>query len=264
MAIMNNHPFTFGLKFANQPHEISVGQVAAVLSAYEDLFQGLMSSAQPPLFFTLKNVEVGSYILIFQAPADSPIPNLLQTLKDILENKALSYLSEKSLDALKRLRNISRELGSPIEFWQRQGEDLLSLGRVSPTLHLDLKPIWIRGRTSLQGYLIRVGGEDPPRATLRLANGQPFTCQISRKAHPRLSKKLGERLYSQVILEGIASWHPKDFHLHHFLVEALSSYNQPDSLFQALDALQAIGGTYWEAATDFEANLALMRGQSQD
>jgi hypothetical protein len=97
----------------------------------------------------------------------------------------------------------------------------------------------VRGTTTLFGRCIRVGGVKP-RAEISLPRGGTIFIDVSES----LARKLAQRLYDQVCLDGEASWDPEDWSIQSFKATAMADYT-PSSLASAFADLAArAAGTF--------------------
>ncbi len=81
----------------------------------------------------------------------------------------------------------------------------------------------LKGRTTIYGRVITVGGVEP-RAQLRLLNGRLFRVKLKEET----AKALAVRLYQVVALKGIASWRSDNMEMVNFEVEEILPYQETD------------------------------------
>jgi len=91
----------------------------------------------------------------------------------------------------------------------------------------------VRGTTTLFGRCIRVGGVRP-RAEISLERGGTLFIDVSES----LARKLAQRLYDQVCLDGEASWDAETWSIQSFKATAMADY-APGSLVNAFRDLAA-------------------------
>lgn len=94
----------------------------------------------------------------------------------------------------------------------------------------------VRGTTTLFGRCIRVGGVRP-RAEISLEHGGTLFIDVSES----LARKLAQRLYDQVCLDGEASWDAETWSIQSFKATAMADY-APGSLVGAFRDLAANAG----------------------
>jgi hypothetical protein len=107
-----------------------------------------------------------------------------------------------------------------------------------------------------------VGGENPPRAQLRLLNGTLFTCNITQKYEFRIARELGQQLYSTVGVRGKAQWDTRDMSLQYFLIEEVTPYRRK-AFSESVAALSDIAGTHLEQIDDINAFVTDLRGRDE-
>lgn len=99
---------------------------------------------------------------------------------------------------------------------------------------------YIKGETILYGEIKRVGGI-VPKIQLKTINGQTIYCDV---AEEELTRQLGGRIYTQVGIQGEASWDTETMKIVSFLAKQLLPYRKT-SLIEAFEALhEAIGGSF--------------------
>lgn len=98
----------------------------------------------------------------------------------------------------------------------------------------------MRGTTSLYGMVIRVGGEEPPRARLRLLNGRTITCELAHRKSWALAQILGARLYQVVGVRGEAVTSVADRSLISFRIDRLLPYGMV-GIERALNGIAEFG-----------------------
>lgn len=119
------------------------------------------------------------------------------------------------------------------------------------------------GKTTLYGTLIGVGGVNPPRARLRLLNGNLVNCNITERNNIQVARQLGERLYSEVGVYGTARWDLRDMSLNYFQIERITEYSRKP-VDEALHALYSIAGENYDRVGDIEQLIAEIRGTDED
>ena len=98
----------------------------------------------------------------------------------------------------------------------------------------------VRGTTTLFGRCIRVGGVRP-RAEISLQRGGTLFIDVSEQ----LARKLAQRLYDQVCLDGEASWDAETWSIQSFRATDVADY-RPVSLASAFQDLTVGSGGVWD------------------
>ena len=106
-----------------------------------------------------------------------------------------------------------------------------------------------RGRTTVYGECVRVGGDVRKSATLKLLSGGTKTIRLKSK---ELAKELGSRLYQTVGLNGEAFWSVENRQLEDFRADELTPFRDRDddakerTIRQSFEALAAAAGNRWD------------------
>ena len=101
----------------------------------------------------------------------------------------------------------------------------------------------VEGETSLLAYVIRVGGENPPTAQIRV-QGAKLTVPV---ASQEVAEQLGPNLYRHVEVYGKATWRVSDWELTDFRILGVGSYAEKTSDPRgALDELAAASQGTWD------------------
>ncbi len=128
------------------------------------------------------------------------------------------------------------------------------LAEIRPDVDLNLPLLnIIRGNTVIYGKLTRVGGT-PPKARLKLLNGEAISCIVSEQ----LAKRIGNRLYEIVGLAGEAKWDADDYALLHFKAHGIAPYEE-GSLKEAVRQLRDSAGNAWQNVEDVEDSIEALR-----
>lgn len=251
------------------PETISSRDVGDLIASIEQMIASMVARDNPALGLSedevivgLAGIQQGSYILQFKTPYEPEVTTVYSNIANSIANESYENWPVKSVDSLKRVRAFTRKYRTDAQLWTRK-EAHRPLVSVTANTKIDLENPVILGRTTLYGMVIGVGGEDPPRARLRLLNGTVLSCNITRGQTLRIARELGQRLYSVVGVKGKARWNTRDMSLDYFLIEELTPYT-PKSITQAVEALQRTASKYYEAVDDIDALVADARGNDED
>lgn len=100
------------------------------------------------------------------------------------------------------------------------------------------------GDTSLLAYIVRVGGENPSTANLRIAGHQKVTATIKSRD---VAEQLGGYLFQYVELQGKATWNTEDWSIHSFVINSIGSYCEKNSNpAGALEELAQTSSGIWD------------------
>lgn len=142
-----------------------------------------------------------------------------------------------SADAIRKRLDETRELARKLAILLKTAEGLEAQ---VPLFHTPE----IEGETSLLAYIIRVGGENPPTATIRVDNARLTVPIVSQE----VAEKLGPSLYRFVELHGKATWRASDWELTDFRILDVGPYREDKSNPRAaLDELAAASDSIWDS-----------------
>ena len=110
---------------------------------------------------------------------------------------------------------------------------------ITPDTEISLAPE-LHGMTTIYGQCVRVGGETPT-ASIRLLNGKLIAAKIDTKK----AIDLAMHLYSEVALEGEATWDASGSEMIGFKAEKILEYKACD-LEEAFRKLYEAGGSIWD------------------
>jgi hypothetical protein len=251
------------------PDKISSRDVGGLITSVEQMIASIVARNNPALGLSddevivgLAHIEQGSYILQFQTIYEAEVATAYAAISRSISSENYETLPIKSIDALKTVRKLTRKYRTDIQFWENNGH-YVQLATVSLNTKIDAEIPTITGKTTLYGKVIGIGGEEPPRARLRLLNGVKFNCHITRRHELRIARELGQKLYSVVGVKGMARWDSRDMSLQYFLIEQLTPY-VPKPVSQALDSLSQAAGKYYEDVSDIDMLVADMRGNDEE
>jgi hypothetical protein len=247
------------------PEKISSRDIGELIASVEQMIASVVARDNPALQVDERDVVVGlaaiqsgSYVLQFRTVYDTEVAKAYATISQSIVSGNYSKLPRKSIDAIKDIRKISRKYRTSTELWETNGHHT-QLATVSQNTAINLENPFATNRTTLYGTVISVGGEEPPRARLKLLDGTYLYCNITRREQLRIARQLGERLYQRVGVQGVARWDVFDMTIQYFLIERVTEYTRK-SMQQAIASLYDIAGKYYENVGDIDALVADMRG----
>lgn len=177
-------------------------ELAAVISATEDLVSAMYGEMDEDedgeIQVCLVSLEDKSLGLKFTALKMAIVVALWSDLAAIVNTGKFETLNPKARESLIEIVSFVRKKNCRA-FLGHTRNDTLATFDSSITLPSELK---FRGRSSLIGEVVRVGGDDP-KVRLRLpSGGKPLTCETTEA----IARELGHRLYEIVICKGTATW----------------------------------------------------------
>lgn len=253
------------------PDKMSSRDVGQLIASVEQMIASIVARDNPALgidekevVFGLASVQEGSYVLGFETVYENEAVKAYHAVTNAIATANFRNIPTNSVEAVKQIRTITRKYRTNTEFWLHNGQST-QLAIVKAETPIETEAFALKGSTTLYGTVVRIGGEDPPRVTIRLVNdGQLVTCNILNRRGTGLAiaRQLGQRLYTRVGLRGTAHWNPYDMSLEYFVVEALTEY-RATGITQALETLREIAGQHYEAVMDIDALVAGARGNDE-
>ncbi|HFC08416.1 MAG TPA: hypothetical protein ENJ54_00970 [Chloroflexi bacterium] len=221
-------------------HGLPLNDISAILEDLDHLLTAQAGSEAPGAAqrARLTDIRKGSLVLVCELPYGYPLDLLRQIQQALAAGK--SILNAKAYEALAglvrrlRSRNLLAALRVPAE------PDLTI--ELAPDTKIAAPPTIIE-RATIYGVLTRVGGSDPPRATLQLPNGKSLTVNLTRKNETGIpmARALADRLYKTVGLKGEARIRLTDHAIEHMRADEIIPYNPTQDAAEALAALREIG-----------------------
>jgi hypothetical protein len=116
---------------------------------------------------------------------------------------------------------------------------------------------FISGDTSIAGRVLRVGGATEIRCALRVTfQERVLSCVV---ANIDVAKKLANRLYEEVAVQGSATWLKNTWQMVNFTIKDVHSFKKTKTC-QAFEELREAGGKGWDAIEDPQKYLEELSG----
>ena len=223
------------------PQRLPIGELTAIL---EDLDKALAGQAKQIAHFPGEAVHLrlvslgeGSIEVVCLLPEQYP----RQALEDIREalNGQAERLAESTREALRRLqKRITKKAWQAVIQAKEAGWRLT----LDSTTEIPTPPQTIE-YTTVYGVLTNIGGDDPPRATLRLADGTRLTVNLTRSQNKGISlaRELAHRLYQVVGVRGEATVRLTDHMITHMLATEVIPYAPSRTAEELMAKLQKLG-----------------------
>jgi len=248
-----------GKDFGAEP--VSPRDIAAFLMSVEQLIASIVVRDNPELglreedvILGLASITQGSLINTFVSKYEVEVSHAFELATSAISTGDYSSLPTPAVDALKDIRKFNRYHATSTEFWQQNGiREQRAV--VTPTTRIIVEPRFIKGTTSLYGTLMRIGGDNPPRAWLRLTDEKTISCRVKTT---QIARQMAQSLYQRVGVRGIAQWDIRDMSLIEFRIEQLLPYRQT-SVIRAFESFAEVAQTYYESIDDIEENIANIR-----
>jgi hypothetical protein len=278
MAKPRKPPPIFELLFEGPgiyPEAIPLGTLTQTLSAIRRLAIGAGVSEDEEEeeaettdggLIRLLDVVRGSAVFRFAGPA-GPLPGA-QSPKAAVERLRLAGRVIKNPDEvgendyvlrpIERLSATARRLDCSI-IVREPGPESAILARIEPGSfeHIS-KRLFISGDTSFTGTVQRVGGATEMRCALRVSfQNRLLFCRV---AGVDVARKLGDRLYKEVTVQGTAQWLKSSWRIVAFVINEVRPLKQ-GSINEAIEAIREAGGKGWDQIEDPDAYLERVIGK---
>lgn len=236
------------------PQAISSRQFAKLIEHFEIALEALIMHEAPDLglqegelALAVQEVSAGSLRVVFHADYDQGVSQALGRLGEALKTTTFDGLPLRVIDALVEMQRVTRRHRGVVEIASVNGERRV-WGRLDSEMALRTRRT-LNATETLYGRVIRVGGENPPRAKLLFIDGSALTCEISKRDQRRVARQLAARLYEWVGVQGQAQRSAATLELLSFNVQQVLPYAEmpPADAFQELakittPAIEAMGG----------------------
>ena len=232
---------------ATQDHQLTPAQVGwfdmhLLLGHLNDAIRevALRSQAdiEPSHLFSLIGVEQGSCVYLLDAP--DPVAPAADEVTRAIAQDDYNRLPRVAHEAVRTIWKRQADLGREVTIAAPR-HTAESFARIRPSHEVPQvasRPT-ISGVTTVYGHLLRVGGVRP-RARLRLSHGGFLSASITQAQ----ARQLAPRLYTDVGLEGEASWSAFTGELEALKVQRLSPYEGLSGA-DALAELARNDGDHW-------------------
>ncbi len=231
-----------------RPDRVSARDASVLIAAIETLIASILAadptapadpSDRDAVIVSLAGLRPDGFALLFASPHPDQLTGAFDQVIDCLQRGTLDSLPTRAVEALRGALRVTRKYGATLELSATHaGRDRVHRTAFASDLVIKDHDAAVRGTRSLYGAVIRVGGEEPPRARLRLLNGDVISCDLARRKGWMLARDLGARLYQVVGVRGEARIRISDGALTAFRIERVLPY-VPIGIERALDALAA-------------------------
>jgi hypothetical protein len=244
---------TFALRFAGthvSPSTVRLRDLYDVLHAFESAIS-ITSHQQlggPQVDLHLVNIREGSTECWLSVNTAGYKAAAL--CAEAIAARNLSHLPAKARDNLLAIQTKARIKDWTLSIFDGNG---MAPAEIGPDTEFVTDAI-VTGRSSLTGWVNRVGGTERPTAQIILADFRRFTAEI---AGTDLAAELGRLLYSSVTFDGEAQWATPDWRLVDFKIIGIAGVNQDLELLATLQRLAEIAGDSWDDVDpdEYVANL---------
>ncbi len=271
MALKRPSPI-FEILFEGQdvyPEKIPVATLASALSAVQRLAEGEpalddgeghknSAKIEDDRSLRLLAVKRGSAVFQLIGPAGQEAVDRIRAVGGFLTNPDAVGENDYVLGPIERLSTTARALRCRI-ILREPGRNGGVLAKIeADTYEVISKSLLIHGETSFVGKIQRVGGATEMKCGLRVGfQHRMMFCKVASK---EIARRMGERLYEDVVVHGTAAWVKTSWRIFSFLVKDVSQPKQ-GSLADAFDELRNAGGDKWDHIPDPEAYLEEVTGK---
>ncbi len=240
---------TFQIKVTGpKPDQVSAKTLGEILIRVEAALSefakqaGIELPADGPAL-SLVDVEEGSDLLTFSIP-ESAAP-AMSVISGAIAADEYSALPRESHQGIYEVSETVRSAGWGLEIL-RGTEAGIPPSVITPDRGVPAPPkeevSKLRGTTTLLARCLRVGGATAPKVEVRpVQGGRALNLDVSEN----MAKRLGRRLYEEVLLRGEATWEMPSWKMIEFRVQELVDFERvsPGSAFRELAEL---AGSTWD------------------
>lgn len=244
------------------PEEVPVGFLSRILSAMQRLALGEAADVSGTLSddsrIGLLRVKRGSAVYQFAAPKADLALQHLRVAGRILDDPETIGESDYVLHPVEELSAVARSLDCRITI-REPGDRTAVLARIEPDSYQAIsRRLIITDEATITGKVMRVGGATQRKCGLRIpSQHRMLYCTVQSN---QVARKLGQKLYQDVVVRGDASWLKTTWRIVRFEITEVS---QP-KLGRVQDAIQALrdaGGKAWDEIEDPESFLEELSGE---
>lgn len=242
---------------------VSLNQIGDFLKAIEQTINPIVIRDNPSLDFqdgdvivSLRSISKGSLRNILESKYEREVSQAIELAADAIIMENYSALPIRTVEALKEVIRFNRRHNSDTEIWQSNGSRA-KLATITQTTKVRVENFITKGTTTLYGDLMRIGGDNPPRALMKFIDGTKLSCRIK---SIQIAKQMSPLLYQRIGVRGIAQWDTRDMSLHEFRIESLTPYRQK-TLKESFERLREAVGDYVD---DGEFDIRNIRGDDGD
>ncbi len=253
------------------PEKIPLGTLNQVLSAIRRLATasepveedteseaGCDESAVDEGRISLLDVKRGSTVLQFACPDNvSAIDNLREAGRALKDPEKVAH-RDYVLNPIRRLSAVAKFLRCTIVVRQPVNDGMLATIESSSYQQIS-ESLFISGETTFTGIVERAGGATSMRCSLRVPF-QPSLLYCS-VANSDLVRQLGDCLYQNVTVQGLAKWIRNTWRVMSFEIRNVSRFEPNQSLGNAFQALRDAGGNGWDKIEDPQSFLEGISGK---
>jgi len=238
------------------PQNIRIGEIAVILDAIENVLLSVISKehegvTKEILTIGLHNVNAGSLGLQFTSKLPELVTPAFEQVAVSVRNRTVDSIPFESLNHFEKILSFVKRHQAQADFIIINGKSR-SLATLTSDFELP-KPVYITGKTTIYGEIVRVGGVEP-KVEVKTISGETLYCPFEFE----LASQLGSLLYQLIGLDGDARWNTQNFEIEDFRVTGISNYRDIP-LIEAFQSLSEIANNYYSDIEDVVAYVAELR-----
>lgn len=255
---MNNEQFT--LRFSGvaelKPQALRAKELATILENMEAAVAASVVERDPTLkqnqvMVALVGVSDQSVGLTFTPNLQELTFPALAEIAQAISSNQIGKLAGSVVKALEPIVQFVRARGCTAELSFTRG-GVVTTAVITPATRIErAKPL--KSVDILYGNVMRVGGVEP-KVEIKTIDGTTLYCETTEQ----IALKLAKRLYTQVAVEGMATWDPQSFEIKEFQVTELLPY-APVELPEAFRQLRESTKGFFETIGDVEEYIHELR-----
>ena len=212
---------------------------------------------KPEAAIRLLDVVSGSAVYPVGAVEPDMAMRILRDMGTNLSHPTVAEWDGATLSSLDEISRAAKSIGCIVEIKSADKQGTV-LARITPESYQEVAELaFVRGKSSVYGYLERVGGATQPHCGLRIPS-QPTKMIICHVASEQIARELGPHVYEYVRLFGTVTWYRQGWRVKSVIVEGFEP-TKTGPLREALHAIWEAGGKAWDAVDDPEALIRGMR-----
>lgn len=247
------------------PEKVTVRTLSEILSAVQTLVSGRdldddeeAETAESEVdALSLLDVKRGSAVFPCLARRPNAVDNLRRVGRflhapETTDDDRFAY----AIRPAKVLSGIARHLECSIEIREFAGRHR-SLATIKSTTYMEVsKSLLVSGPTTVSGTVQRVGGATNMRCALRVpSRDRLLFCDVGSS---EVSRKLGERLYQDVVVSGMATWFQRTWTLYTLRITEMRPLRRT-RITDAVKSIYEAGGKGWDVVKNVDETIRELR-----
>jgi len=265
---MNKSARTFAIALTGggvHPEKVTVRTLSEILSAVQTLVSGRDEEPDEDKGTDEVPVEPDALSLIGVRKGSAVFPCVSRRLGALENLKRVGrFLSDPQsveddrfafgLRPTKILSNAARHLDCRMGIRPLKGHDVAV---ITPDTYKEVSSsLLVSGPSTVSGIVQRVGGATDTRCTLRIPGRERLLyCDV---ANSEIARKLGDRLYEEVVVNGTATWFQRSWTLYGFRITDMNTLKRP-KLLAAMKSIWEAGGNGWDSIDNPEQAIRELR-----